>query len=177
MSSESDKNGLSMDVLEVCSLLDNMNLHNIILHNKDFPKIVTSSLIKKLLNVKVFFVLDCKRLLHPVNKKTIFNCGSAYYEIFKCAVKNNRHTKCDKCYPNVRFEIFICSFKLFLFTGCLIKNGPCCNFVIDIIGIFVKTLLVNAVQKKKPSNTLWKNVPLLNSSKVSPNYIYLPKTP
>jgi hypothetical protein len=36
---------------------------------------------------------------------------------------------------------------------------------------FVKTLLVNAVQKKKPSNTLWKNVPLLNSSKVSPNYI------
>jgi hypothetical protein len=141
MSSESDKNDLSVDVLEVCSLLDNMNLHNIILHNKDFPKIVTSSLIKKLLNVKVFFVLDCKRLLHPVNKKTvtltkkkktIFNCGSAYYEIFKCAVKNNRHTKCGKCYPNVSFEIFICSFKLFLFTGCLIKNGPCCNFIIDI---------------------------------------------
>jgi hypothetical protein len=52
-------------------------------------------------------------------------------------------------------------------------NAIICCFT----GTFVKTLLVNAVQKKKPSNTLWKNVPLLNSSKVSQNYIYLPKTP
>jgi hypothetical protein len=39
------------------------------------------------------------------------------------------------------------------------------NAIICFTGIFVKTLLVNAVQKKKPSNTLWKNVPLLNSRK------------
>jgi hypothetical protein len=48
------------------------------------------------------------------------------------------------------------------------------------VDIFNKNLIedpTNAVQKKKPSNTFWKNVPLLNSSKVSPNYIYLPKTP
>jgi hypothetical protein len=51
-------------------------------------------------------------------------------------------------------------------------HGKCC-----ITGLFVKTPLVNTVQKKKPSNTLWKNVALLNSSKVSPNFIYLPKTP
>jgi hypothetical protein len=38
-------------------------------------------------------------------------------------------------------------------------------------------LIYGEYNKKKPSNTLWKNVPLLNSSKVSPNYIYLPKTP
>jgi hypothetical protein len=41
-------------------------------------------------------------------------CGSAYYEIFKRPVKNNRNTKCGKCYPNVSLEIFI-FFKLFLF--------------------------------------------------------------
>jgi hypothetical protein len=46
-------------------------------------------------------------------------------------------------------------------------NAIICYFT----GKFVITPLVNAVQKKKPSNTLWKNVPLLNSSKVSPNFI------
>jgi hypothetical protein len=62
----------------------------------------------------------------------------------------------------------------YIINNCLsTKSLSSCCFT----GTFVKTLLVNAVQKKKPSNTLWKNVPLLNSSKVSPNSIYLPKTP
>jgi hypothetical protein len=43
-------------------------------------------------------------------------------------------------------------------------------------GTFVKTPLMNAVQKKKPFNTLQKNVPLLYFNKVSPNFIYLQKT-
>jgi hypothetical protein len=53
-------------------------------------------------------------------------------------------------------------------------HGKCANAIMRVCCFpetFVKTPFLNAAQKKKPSNTLWKNISLLNSSTVSPNFI------